>query len=943
MSDVETVKKCLETILEKGDVYDTIAVRENVKSLKHSFFRDHAFVFSRILYGGIRVCEKVKSRFSPIECVRRAQNEVRKIIGINIDIVRSKHEFNLYSDFNPSEDFSLSAMKEKYNQSKIPTLSILYENANVKIDEYIDHLKKILTFCELYNLDEILLREKDILNLFPELDLENYPHTTMKKILDCTYYQFPGEENHKEDRKYQDLYDFDETFSSYFLQLNPKQLRSLIKKLEIVKVSKKIVSDLGELIEDIPIKNAIDYFLKNGDLLKLKATVNNRLSLLINSDSTYKDRVYGKVSRNVTIKDEYIKVVSINQKGEIIGNQVITLYDFLEIPDYRALKKQLELKDDNHELLAISALHLYLCQSIKIKGIGSKKSLSFYDYIYHNFQAKRKGRVKKIPGLYSKTDKTGKNYAKVISNTIMTILLAAVVLLTGASIDFINQFVFHKEDQNIVTNITETVLQPYITSYEFERNLVGEILHFMNKARIDFSNLISPFVGDSEEVSEDENVVLASIYRLDECTLPTYFATQYADSATYDSGEMEYSLQLQKVTEDDFEDVLSKFEVSVNISPENLKEWTKNSEFHFPKLFYPLDNGNYLADYVLTQIYIYDSWDPDNMFVVDAYRMSITGYSITDYEMWMLESMHDPKMVYVYGIGQGMNSFIENVKKTENYTSNDPEVIRNAIIRGLDLENDASDSEIYDAIHTKDYSLTPIKDAHLSWFIKTYSEEKYFEKIASMDSIICNLAATLAVGVDEELVYTVGYLNYDDGYIKSDEAHAWALRADGTLVDATPASSSKDIEEDGLLFKLLVWGVQNKVPWFLLAAYVAHESNKLFGKKIRVFLNVKKVSRELTSEDIEESYATLRTALYGGINIPVNRTPMQLAETISREFSGFTIQELEDIKSELIKSEYNQEGELDSALKLIQDAKFLKNNSNKVKKMLQKKMNSTQK
>lgn len=940
MSDVEVVKKCLETILEKGDIYDTIAVRENVKSLKHSFFRDHVFVFSRILYGGIRVCEKVKSLFSPVECVRRAQNKIREIIGINIDIVRSKHEFNLYTDFDPSEEFFLSSMRERYDRFKEPTLSILYENANVKIDGYIDHLKKILTFCELYNLNEILLREKDILNLFPELDLENYPHTTMKKILDCSYYQFPNDENKKEDSKYQDLYDFDETFSSYFLQLDTKQLRFLIKNLEIVKISKKIVSDLGELIEDIPIKNAISYFLKNGDLLRLKETVNNRLSLLINSESTYKDRVYGKVFRNVTIKDEYVKVVSINQKGEIIGNQVMTLYDFLEIPDYRMLKKQLELKDDNHELLAISTLHLYLCQSIKIKGMGSKKNISFYDYIYHSFRAKRKGKVKKIPGLYTKTDKTGKNYAKVFSNALITFLLAAIVLLTGASIELINQYAFHKEDQDIIKNITETVIQPYIKSYEFEKNLVGEVLNFIDKAKIDFSNLISPFIGDSEELSEDEDQVLACIYPLIDTSLPTYYAIQYADSASYSSGEIEYSLQLQKITEDDFEDVSNCFEVSIDISQDDLKEWTKNKEFHFPKLFYPLDDGEHLVDYVLTQIYIYDFWDQEKMFVVDAYRMSITGYSITDYEMQMLASMQLPKMVYVYGIGQGMNSFIENVKKTGDYTSNDPEVIRSAIIRGLGLEENVSDSEIYNAIHTKEYSLTPIKDAHLSWFIKAYNEEKYFEKIASMDSIICNLAATLAVGVDEELVYTVGYLNYDDGYIRADEAHAWALRADGTLVDTTPSSSSNNKEEDGILYKLFAWGIQNKVPWFLLAAYVAYESNKIFGKRIRVFLNVKKVARELTSEDVEESYATLRTALYGGINIPVNRTPMQLAETVSREFSGFTIQELEKIKSELLESEYNREGELDSALKLIQEAKFLKKNSDKVNKMLQKKMSS---
>ena len=90
MNDVEIARKCLKTILEQGDIYDNIATRENVKSLKHSFFRNHIFLFSRILYGGVRIYEKIKSFSAPIERVRRAQNRIRKILGINVDIVRTK-------------------------------------------------------------------------------------------------------------------------------------------------------------------------------------------------------------------------------------------------------------------------------------------------------------------------------------------------------------------------------------------------------------------------------------------------------------------------------------------------------------------------------------------------------------------------------------------------------------------------------------------------------------------------------------------------------------------------------------------------------------------------------------------------------------------------------------------------------------------------------------
>lgn len=944
MNDVEIARKCLKTILEQGDIYDNIATRENVKSLKHSFFRNHIFLFSRILYGGVRIYEKIKSFSAPIERVRRAQNRIRKILGINVDIVRTKHDFTLYSDFSLGEVGSFSACIEKYEHSKNPTLSILYENSNIKIDEYIDHLKRILMFCELHNLKEILLREIDIITLFPEFDLEKYPHTTMKTILDCSTYQIETKANRKEDREINDIYDMDDTFSSSFLKLNQQQLRLLIKQLEIVKISKKIVSDLGDIIEDISIKKAILDFLQNGDLLRLKMIVNNRLSLLINSDSTYKDRVHGKVSRTVTIKDEYIKVVSVNQQGKIIGNQVMTLYDFLEITDYKMLKKQIELKDENQEVLAITALHLYLCQKIKIKGRDSKNSISFYDYIYHSFKAKRAGKVKRIPGLYTKGDKLGKNSAKIISNAIISFLLMAAFLITGASIDFIGQFTFHKEEKNMVENIAETIIQPYIKSYEFEKNLIGKFFSFVNEKRIDISNLISPLVGDVKENPVKSNNVMATVKPITDITLPTYYATQYADSATYQNGEMMYSLQSQDITKEDFSNVQSEFEVSINFDSSELKEWIKEGQFHFPKTFYPLDSGDYIVDYVLTQVYIEDFWNPENKFIVDEYRMSSTGNVIADSEVQLLQSMKQPRLVYVYGIGPGINSFIEDIPKKGNYTSVDSRTIRKAIIRGLGLAEDASDFEIFSAIHSKEYSLTPIQDAHLSRTIKKFDEEKYFEKISSMDSIICNLAATLVVGTDEELIYTVGFLNSDDNYIRKDEAHAWALKKDGTLIDATPSSLEiKNEEEQDFLTKLFVWGIKNNVPWFLLAAYISYEANKLFGKKVRVYFNVRKVAKELTTEDIEQSYATLRTALYGGINIPVSRTPIQLADTIAREFSCFTKQELEKMKEELLASEYNQQGELESALELVQNARFLKANPNKVKKILKKKMNLEQK
>lgn len=946
MNDFEIAEKCLNIILENGDLYDTIALRENVKSLKHSFFRDHVFLFSRILYVGVRVCEKIGTFFSPIEKVRRAQQQLREIIGVPVDIVKSKHEFTLYTDFVITDDESFSRMKDIYQRSRHPSLSILYENSNVRIDDYVEQLKKILTFCELHNLDEIFLREIDIINLFPYLNLEDYPHTDIKKILDGKDYQKYDSKNKKEDIKYKGAYSVESTFQSDFLELNSKQLRSLIKQLEVVKVSKKVVRDLGKDIEDISVKAAIMDFLKNGDLIKLKALVVSRLSLLINSDSSYKDRMHRKAFRTVTIKDAYIRVVSTDKNGKTISDTVTNFYDFLDVPDYQILMKQISMKDDNHEVLALSALHLYLHQSIKIKSSGFKGKVSFYDYIYYTFLAKRKGRVKNIPGLYRNSDKVSKNIGKSLSTGIITFVLAAVILITGASVDFFNQIIFHKEEQNIVQNIAQMVLNPYIQSYQFEKSLIGDLFTFTNNAKKEFVNLMKSFTGDFSQSEENPktNYILASINPLTDIELPTYYAEGYAESAIYNNGQMEYSISRPIITTEDFKDVQSEFEISVNIHSSALREWIRNNELNLPKILYPLDSGQYIVDYVLTKIYIYDESDTMKSLTIDTDRMLIVDNYISDYETSLLYSMEYPKIVFVYGIGNGMNPFIENIEKTGDYTKASPEAIRKAITRGLHLEETASDNEIFETIARKDYSLTPLKDEGLSWFIKWYGEEKYFEKIASMDSTICNLAATLSVGTNEELVYTIGYLNYDDNDIRQQEAHAWAMSSDGTLIDTTPSTAieNEKLEEDNMIHNLLKWGLENHVPLYLLVAYIGYQVNKTFGKKIRISLNIRKVAKKLSEEDIEDSYAKLRTVLYGGINVPVDRKPIQLAQAIARDFSGFTVQELQELRKELMQSEFNRDGELTSSLELVKDAQFMKQNFFKVKRKL-KKMESKQK
>jgi len=944
MNDVEVVKECLDTILKKGDIYDTIAEREGVKFQRHSFVRNHILLFSRILYAGVRVGEKVRSLFSPIREVKKAQDKIRQILGVNIDIIKSKHIFNILADMTlDSEEIpSIIRIAEKsataFQRSRHPILSVFYENSNMIMEEYLEDLKKILAFCDLYQLDEILLNENDVISVFPDVDLTSYSHTTMRKVLDCDISEKSSISSFEEEDRLNCSYDVERTFSSYLLLLNKDDLRKLIKQLEVVRISKKVVEDLGNKIEDITVKKAIATFFSKGDLLNLRSVVSSRLNLLMNSDSSYKDKEYGKLYQSITIKDGYVNVISTKSNGEVVSNIVTTLYDYLGILDYKALLREIKNKGDNQEVLCMSALHLYICQSVKIKEFSKEASYSFYDYIYNMFQAKKSKRVDKIPGLYRKTDKRYKGLSHLIANAIVSFFLVVVMLATGAGFSFIQQLAFQNEDEDILSNLINTVVDPYVKSYEFEEKIIDRLFSFIYEGVSDFSKFMIEGTGDASEGLANSNKLLATVDRIQDVELPTYFASGYATKGEYQDGRMNYFTESKNITMDDFGKVEELFEVSWHLEREILNKLIVENQISFPKTFYPIGTGREASNYVLSRIYIYDEDDKLKRFMIDGSRMAVTGNNISNEESEILRSMSNPRVVYVYGIGYGSNAFVEDMEKTGSYTSNSPEDIRNAIIKGLGLPETATDIEIYNAIASKSYSLTPIKDAGLSWRIKWFNEKKFFEKVASMDSLICNLAATLVVGTDDELIYTVGYLNQNDECILENEGHAWAMSEDGKIVDISLSSSDDKLEENEMLANIIRWGVQNHIPLYALVTFSGYLVSKLLGRKVKIRIKVSKVKKVLTASDIEESYAKLKESLYGGLTLPVDRTPLELAEIVEKEFGSFSIEELKEIRRELTERNFNSDGELDSALQLLNEVPFLKNSSPKVKRMIRKKL-----
>ena len=148
MNQVERIQKDLNTILKYGDLYDVISEKEDLKINKSPFVKSNILLFSRILYAGLVVIEKIKNKFTPIQKVKEATDEIRKTLEVRVDIVKSKE------------------LKEFYDVLLISHLQVLYEEDYVYVEKYIENLKKILSFCELYNIEQILLRKKILQKIF---------------------------------------------------------------------------------------------------------------------------------------------------------------------------------------------------------------------------------------------------------------------------------------------------------------------------------------------------------------------------------------------------------------------------------------------------------------------------------------------------------------------------------------------------------------------------------------------------------------------------------------------------------------------------------------------------------------------------------------------------------------------------------------------------------
>lgn len=955
MNDYEKVKQSLEVIEQNGDLFDTIALREGVLSdttLKRKFVKANILFFSRILYGGVMVYEKIRALFSPIQKVKEAQEQIREVLGVNIDVVKSK------SWISSIEKKCFS--KEHSEDAK---LAIFYEeNGEVSMEEYVENLRRILQLCDLHKIQEILLREDDVIDLFPGVNLESFLFVSMKQL-------FNYEEKPTTDcNNTSDFYDIETEIKSSLLVLNPEDLRNLIHQLEVFKIDKKKILSLSENITDQVIKNAVNQFLMNGNLKLLTMTVNQRLMYIMNSDSSYKDRTNGKVFQTVTIKDQFVKIVSTNSNGEIIGNSITDLYNYLGILNYQMLLGQADFKSDNQELLRICALYLYLCQGKNNVSKKKNDSQSFYDYIYKMFQEKKAHKRKVVPGLYTTSDKYIKQIVNFFIGMTITAGFLVMVYITGLSYDLFQQYCLGNKNSSVSKNVIEWILTPHIRSLEFEYNHLKDFFGKIRDLDFDFgiSNNITGESKNNVNSNTNSDRIVAKVTSFTEDPLPIYFANKYATSAFYEKGQVNYWLENNYIDFSEIEEVESLFSVEYRIPKSSLEDAMVDDQLFLRKLYYPVGDN-----YVITNIVIKDfnNQEIEIKIYPEGEDRFISYPNFYNSPLEALHSIENPQIFCTYGISKYLqNGFVEDLKKENSYTEYPSEEIRKAIISGLGLEVTASDYEIFSAIKSRLYSLTPIEDAGLSGKIERLDERDFYETVASMDSLICNLAATLAVGVDEELIYTVGFYNADDMTITESEAHAWAMNSEGQVIDVTPvtekeknfiekiislghkndseqsfimtyerqSSSTISAEEKDFMATVLSWCLKNRIPQTVVMALIVYLNYKLFGKRIKFHIEVKKLEKIFMEEDFETNYAKMKETMYDGIHVPVSRNLAETLDVVSAEFSGFTKEDLKELRRQLKQSDLNTM-ELKTALKLIDQLPFIREHSDEIQKVFQKK------
>ncbi len=919
MKNIDIVRENIDKIQKNGDLYDVIISKENLSLKNYNLIKGNIFWFSRILYGATLIYDKIKSHFINIDEIKEAQDKIREVVGVNIDIVIPKQD-NMFTMNNKSK--------------KRKKIAIFYKVENIDIQKYISNLKKIANFCSTYNIKNIILGEKEILNFLCDEDIKN-----RKKIDISILLEIKTKENHKEEK---------------ILVLTKEELYDIIQKLEAVEIEKDFLRKIANEIKDPIIKKVVEEFNKNNDLNKLKKIVVSRLELYLNSKGIYKDKEVGKVIEIVTVKEQYVKVLTKDTKGNTISSFILSLYNYLEVSNYKNLLEKRNKKCDNKEIMQIATLYLYLCNKIKKENF-QENSESFYDRIYLDYKGNKQN-----PYMRSKSWSLLLNLKRMV---IMAYCTHAIIFCIKTSIEHLDSTLEENDKVTFIKKAYDKVVTIYQNAFDLEWDILDAIKNLLKRKNWSETILLeteensliydentNSYTGDKKSTETNYNTI-ATIYPLcnDKELLPEYYAVGYSKESYYEKGKMNYKITTPLISFADLKDkeeVETLFEISYEISKDDLKKIVEEDHINLLQTLYPIGK-----DYLMIDIKIIDVENYNQCIYINHNRASDIGNKIFPPEKEVLLQMKKPKIKCTYGLkkeeeivyedkihfyegetNKGM--FVEALKKASPDIKDSKKKIKDAIKEGLKLEKDASLEEILDAIQNKHYSKTPIKDANLSKDMKKMNEEEYFKAVASLDSLICNLSASLVNESDKNLMYITGYKG-NSFLLTEEDAHAWNMNPNGTIIDVTPKGNLEQGEEtkENIEESIITWGIKNHIHIYTIIILILFVLNKKYGKEITITIKSHKIKKLLETEEIEKAYVKINEILYGGTNIPRKKTVYEWLDSIQKEFTNLEKEKLKELKREL-KTYTNEKETIEKAIKLVNEIPYISENNKEIQKKL---------
>lgn len=890
MEKTKRIEKKLKLIRKKGDLYDAISKKKNATpdTYERKLVKTYSLIFSRILYFYLVIIRRCKNSLTSVERIKEAQDEIRSYIGLPIDIYKPKD----------------IGMKEKYKN-----LGIVYGNYNpyskAGVRPSIENLEKelgvILDFCVTYNINDIYIDEFVLRRYLSKKFLDNLTHLYQS---DMMRHEVIG------------------AFSYLYLKVNLEELNDILIKLEENKYDNEYIYSFKDKIKDQVIKDAIETFEYDNDINALLLTVKRRLRMHINDEGVMKDRTYGKIYQNYEIGGPYLKMTVLDDDGVLISNNIISFYSYLELKDIASLEKRADIVTDTQEIDLISLLYLHLIGERQSEERDDKINNSLYDFIYNEY--KEAGIRRRIPWINTRLQRLVAEFpqfAVSFYSVMLTIILYFLLKDVFPHVIPMNSSLLKKYN-----SFFEKIESVFDESLEFERNMINRLRQTIEKyLPKDMADEILNYSQKEMEYEDNTPKKVAEIEWFTDEEIPLYFASEYASNAHIYNGEFDFYIREPVVSYSNIVDCEPLFQIKTPISKSEFDTLDEENMFHIPLEAYPVG-----GDYALTRVIIKDEADETKYVIVDEDWVHKNLWDFTFEEKEILKSMEDPFIYYIYGMYE--NKF-QISDMYISYSNENPQDIKSAILRGLNLDEDASNEEINAAITSKEYTEFPLytpKD--------DIGELEYYERIASLDAIDIDLAGILTTMANEGYIYTVGYKNVQDiDTISTGEAYVWVMSLDGEVIDFAAdfldlnlkiqeeSNEWNNLEEDNAnssvesdpdepsewsienedskikkVFDIIIkWAKEHHVSYILAAILAVMIINKIFGQKIRLRIKFNKAYKVLNEDNIADTYSELMKFIYGYKAVAIKRNQSEMVDLIYKEFYALDDKDIEELIAEI--------------------------------------------